>query len=285
MLSTDQLGIPADAAIDLQLHTINSDGTWTPQQLIEHLAREQFALAAITDHDRPDTAAAMQQLALAAGVPLLVAAEMTTVWRGGVVDVLCFGFALDQQELSAVAQDVARRQRENTRAVCERLRESGQFVLDRPEALQAVLDLPSAQQPRGLVALVRERAGIDAAAAEDMVWGAGAGFATTDIATAVAAAQRAGAVCVIAHPGRRDGFVCFDAELLDQLRAEVPIDGIEAHYPAHSPEQTAMYVEYAQKHSLLISAGSDSHGPNKPPIKYPARLCAGLLERLGVRIA
>ena len=38
--------LAADAAIDLQLHTIYSDGTWTPAQLIDYLRSEQFGLAA-----------------------------------------------------------------------------------------------------------------------------------------------------------------------------------------------------------------------------------------------
>ena len=103
-------------------------------------------------------------------------------------------------------------------------------------------------------------------------------------AAIVTAAHQSGAVCLLAHPGRSDGFVCYDRALLDELRSEAPIDGLEAHYPLHTPEQTALYREYAQHHHLLVSAGSDSHGPNKPPIKYPAELCRDLLERLGIQL-
>jgi hypothetical protein len=46
-----------------------------------------------------------------------------------------------------------------------------------------------------------------------------------------------------------------------------------------------MYREYAQRHHLLISAGSDSHKPEKPPVKYRAELCRALLERVGIQIA
>ncbi len=56
-LSTTDLVLAPDDAIDLQLHTTYSDGRWTPEQLIGHLLRDHFRLAAITDHDRVDTAA------------------------------------------------------------------------------------------------------------------------------------------------------------------------------------------------------------------------------------
>ena len=82
-LSTTDLVLASDAAIDLQLHTTYSDGVWAPEQLIDYLVREQFSLAAITDHDRVDTLAALQQLAMKKQLPLLVAAEMSASWQGG----------------------------------------------------------------------------------------------------------------------------------------------------------------------------------------------------------
>ena len=69
-----------------------------------------------------------------------------------------------------------------------------------------------------------------------------------------------------------------------ELRRAVPIDGFEVYYPAHTPEQIAMYLAYAQKHGLLISSGSDSHGPDNKPIKYRAELSRSLLERAGIQI-
>jgi phenolic acid decarboxylase len=63
--------LAADATIDLQMHTTFSDGTWMPEQLIDYLVSEQFGLGAITDHDRVDTAAALQHLAAEKQLPLL----------------------------------------------------------------------------------------------------------------------------------------------------------------------------------------------------------------------
>ena len=105
-----------------------------------------------------------------------------------------------------------------------------------------------------------------------------------DLAAVVEAAHRSGAVCLIAHPGHKDGFVTYDAQMLDKLRQDIPIDGLEVYTPKHTPDQTAMYLDYAQQHRLLISAGSDSHRPDKPPIKYRAELSRGLLERVGIQI-
>ncbi|HEX9134850.1 MAG TPA: PHP domain-containing protein [Ktedonobacteraceae bacterium] len=282
--STHHLVLAADAAIDLQLHTTCSDGTWTPEQLIDYLVNERFGLVAITDHDRVDTVASLQQLATRKQLPLLAAVEMSTSWKGELTDVLCYGFDPEQNELSDLAQDVARRQRENTREVYENLRKIG-YTFPNPHELVALLEKPSAQQPHEMASRLKKQGyGTGDPSAGKILTDAGFFWATIDIAAVADAAHRSGAVCLIAHPGRGEGYTCYDVDLLDELRQDVPIDGFEVYYPAHTPEQIVMYLEYAQKHRLLTSSGSDSHGPEKQPIKYRAELSRGLLERLGIQM-
>lgn len=116
-LSTHNLLLTADSAIDLHLHTTYSDGTWTPKELLDYLAQAQFGLAAITDHDRPDTAVALQELAESQYQPVLVGAEMTTLWQDEntilrrdelsglheMTDLLCFGFNPNRKALHNLA--------------------------------------------------------------------------------------------------------------------------------------------------------------------------------------
>jgi predicted metal-dependent phosphoesterase TrpH len=281
---TPHLVLAPDAAIDLQMHTTFSDGTWTPEQLIDHLVNERFGLVAITDHDRLDTITSLQQLAIQKQLSVLAAVEMSTSWKGELTDVLCYGFDPEQNALIDLAQDITRRQRENTREVYENLRKIG-YTFPNPHQLAALLEKPSAQQPQELVALLKKQCyGTGEPSAGKLITDAGFFWATNDIAAVVDAAHRSGAVCLIAHPGRGEGYTCYNANLLDELRQDIPIDGFEAYYPAHTPEQIAMYQEYAQRHRLLTSSGSDSHGPEKKPIKYRAELSRNLLERLGIHI-
>ncbi len=112
---TTHLVLAPDAAIDLQMHTLYSDGTWTPEQLIDYLVSERFGLVAITDHDRVDTAASLQHLAAEKRLPVLAAVEMSSSWKGEATDLLCYGFDAEKNELNDLAQDILRRQRENTK--------------------------------------------------------------------------------------------------------------------------------------------------------------------------
>jgi predicted metal-dependent phosphoesterase TrpH len=279
------LSLVADAIIDLHVHTIHSDGIWTPGELFDYLVSEQFSLVAITDHDRADTTIALQQLAQSKHLPVLVAVEMTAAWQGEMTDLLCFGFDPVHSELLELAQDVLRRQQDNTREVFENLQRKGYTLPQSPAVLTDLLAQPSAQQPHALVAsLKRQGYGQGEPSAGKIAHEAGCTFATNDLAAVVEAAHCSGAVCLIAHPGRTDGFVNYDVQLLDQVRQEALIDGLEVYYPKHTPAQTAMYLEYARRHHLLNSAGSDSHGSEKPPIKYRAELCRALFERLEIQM-
>ncbi|MGH2486114.1 MAG: PHP domain-containing protein, partial [Ktedonobacterales bacterium] len=119
-----------------------------------------------------------------------------------------------------------------------------------------------------------------------MITTAGYDWMYADAAVIVEAAHASGAVCLIAHPGRGDGFCSFDAPELDLFRTVAPVDGIEVLYPLHSIAQVELYREYVVERHLLASAGSDCHGKldKQAPIKYPAQTCRALLERLGVRM-
>ncbi len=72
---------------------------------------------------------------------------------------------------------------------------------------------------------------------------------------AVALIHRAHGAAVLAHPALFNGNL---AELFAELLT-AGLDGIEAFYPMHRPDQTAQYVALAQRHGLIVTGGSDFH--------------------------
>lgn len=276
------IAIPADWFIDLQTHTHLSDGQWTPEALIDYFVSEGFATAAITDHDRVDTMIDIQRIAHERGFPLLVAAEMTTQWRDRLVDVLCFGFENNPLPLSDLCDRILQAQSDISRQVYRYLVGSGHIPHHDEAELASILNATTSRQPHLLVDLFLRHnpAQHDFSPLKD----AGYKLCTNPIEAVVEAAHRCRGVVLIAHPGRTDGFATFNADLLDQFRAEIPVDGIEVYYPLHTPEQIELYQAYASQQGWLISAGSDSHAPDQPPIKYRADQCTALLARLGIQV-
>src|SRR5690349_8201132 len=74
---TTNLKLDPDAAVDLHMHTTYSDGRWPAQQLIDYLVAERFDLVAVTDHDRVDKVAEIQELAAQQGLPVLSGVEVS----------------------------------------------------------------------------------------------------------------------------------------------------------------------------------------------------------------
>lgn len=77
--------------------------------------------------------------------------------------------------------------------------------------------------------------------------------------------HKAGGLAFIAHPFeyRFDDTINF----INELRKEKELDGIECFHPSANEEKMRILVEYAKKHDLFISGGSDYHGHKKPGIE------------------
>ena len=282
---TSQFTLDPNASIDLHMHTNYSDGKWPAQQLIDYLVVEGYDLVSVTDHDRVDMVASIQDLAAEKNLPVLSGVEMSTQWNGNTGHVLCYGFDSEPDYLSAVTEKVVRKQLENTQEVHDELLRRG-YAFPREEQVLAE-NGGKLRRPSDNGRLLREHgyAG-DWQTALKMIREAGFRTIMANMAETVDAAHRSGAVCLIAHPGRREhGFTFYDPALLDRVRADLPLDGIEVYHPYHSPEIIETYLEYVRKHNLLLSTGSDSHCiPGRMPIKYRAEVSRQLLERLGIQL-
>ena len=282
---TSQLTLEPNASIDLHMHTNYSDGKWPAQQLIDYLVAEGYDLVSVTDHDRVDMVASIQDLAAEKNLPVLSGVEMSTQWNGNMGHVLCYGFDAEHNYLSAVTEKVVRKQLENTQEVHDELLRRG-YAFSREEQVLAE-NGGKLRRPSDNGRLLREHGyAADWQTALRMIREAGFRTIMADMTETVDAAHRSGAVCLIAHPGRREhGFTFYDPALLDQVRAEIPLDGIEVYHPYHSREIVDAYLEYVNKHNLLLSTGSDSHCiPGRMPIKYRAETSRQLLERVGIEV-
>jgi predicted metal-dependent phosphoesterase TrpH len=274
-----------DTPIDLHLHTTYSDGRWTPLALFAELVARHISIAAVMDHDQTLHLPEVLALGAARNITVIPGTEITAVWRGTAAHILCYaspvtGFTSDA--LRIVADSVRSAMIANTNLIYCTLVERGYTFPRQDEILAARGGKPVRA---GDVALLLRESGHATTHSEAMglVYEAGYRQATAPLAQVIAAAHASGAICLLAHPGRGEGEIhrYRPAEIEEMLR-DVPLDGIEVHYPTHSAEEVDAYTALTRRHQLLMSAGSDSHGPNqRMPIAYPASLAAPLLTRLG----
>jgi predicted metal-dependent phosphoesterase TrpH len=270
------------------MHTTYSDGRWSAEELLDYLTETRFGLVAVTDHDRVETVTGIQQLGTQKHVPVLAGVEISAEWRGQMGDVLCYGFDPHHDALRSLANRVRQGQKENAEEVYEELLRRGYQFPRRQELLaKNAGELRVAGDCANL--LIKHGYLSDWPSALEVIRDAGYREFKADMAETVELVHQTGGVALIAHPGRGlrepQEFTFYTPELLDQVRAEMPLDGIEVYYPTHTPELIETYLAYTRQHDLLISAGSDSHGPpGRMPIKYQAELCRRLFERVGIHV-
>lgn len=270
---------------DLHAHSSYSDGDLSPKAVVMAAAERGLRGLALTDHNGIwglDEAAVAAQ---AAGVRLVPGIEISTFYNGDDAHVL--GFA--RQFNASVLRDYLRTTREGCRQRLEvmvaRCHASGfgQVSIKGIEARYAGVTDPSFVSfdlARELVA----RHGLSVAEAHGMVVPPGACYVPygdwlMQPQRAVALIHAAGGKAALAHPGilAREGSKAGLWNLLDELVA-AGLDGIEVRHPFHDKVLTEQLKQYAGKHDLLVTAGSDWHGPSRFPANEAAFGSMGLTE-------
>jgi predicted metal-dependent phosphoesterase TrpH len=270
--------------VDLHLHTVYSDGQWQPDQLFSYLAAEGFTAVSITDHDTVAHQEELLQLGAAAGITVIAGVEVTSRWQGMIAHILCYAKAFTASGLAHLVEETTHDLLENTQAVYAEL-ERRSFRFPRRDEVLADQQGQVLRPIDNVRLLVSHGYAIDLETGLQMIISAGYRIAAAPLPRVVEVAHQSGAVALLAHPGRGGGEITrYGPELLEEtLLPAVPLDGIEVYYPSHSPEQTEALLALANRRGLLISAGSDSHGPmSRPPVRYPGRYCTRLLARCGV---
>jgi predicted metal-dependent phosphoesterase TrpH len=284
--TSERIAIPARAPVDLHMHTLASDGGWTPSALIDHLAGRGFRVAAVCDHDTQRSVVQAIELGKSRGVHVIPGVEVTCGWNDRQLHVLCYGVRPDRTDdasadyralmnridvqLQEVAADAARR----IEADGKPLPNLDDVRAGRP--LWPFHVLSAAIEMKHVPNLTK--------AAELVVALGGTFTAELPLADVVAATHNAGGVCSIAHPGRADAVGIVSEEDIDRIVAETGMDGLEAHYRSYSDQQTALYRRLATERGMFVSAGSDSHAPHRPtnPRPWHAIWVKDLLALMGV---
>ncbi len=282
------LRLAAGSAVDLHLHTYASDGFWDPTVLVGYLAEHGFSVAAVCDHDTQDSVLEAIAAGEKRGVHIVPGTEVTVRWSDRQWHLLVYGIRPDDDRLQAqpflslmadqdarfkaLAVDARRRVEASGRPIPSVGKEINSRTLMPVHVLRAMIT--DKHVPR-----LKEAA--------ELVVELGGNFTTdTPLAEVVDAAHEAGGVCIIAHPGRADLGPALTGEMLDQMLAEAPVDGIEGHYRTYTDADTARYRTMAEERGLLIGIGSDSHAPGAPVDPRPWRAMWGkaLLERLAFAV-
>ena len=245
---------------DLHTHSIVSDGTATPSEIVRAAAKGGIKLLALTDHDNimgvPEALEAGKEY----GVPVLPAVEMDNEWRH---ELHIIGLDVDPNNPTLLrALEIARERRERRNSIIySKLKEAGydvQPLVNRPESVTTKLHIAHALIKAGYATDVRD-------AFSKYLRPGTPGYYTEPRFTpqqVIDIIHLADGLPILAHPCHiRDNPHGLIRELYD-----LGLMGLEAYYPTSSQRQTDMYVSIARQYHLMVTCGSDFHGDNRPGV-------------------
>jgi 3',5'-nucleoside bisphosphate phosphatase len=244
---------------DLHLHTNYSDGTYTPEELVERASRQGLSAIALTDHDTADGCPRAAAACAAIGLEFIAGSELTAEIQGTEIHLLGYCLQIDHPRLlreMAVFQEV--RQQRISEMVA-RLNQLG--VALQADRVFALANCRSPGRPHVGRALVEGGfcATVDQAFERYLKKGRPAWVPKYKISATdgIQLIHEAGGVAILAHPG------------LNQVDEEIPglveagLDGLECYHTKHATSTAEHYIDMARRMDLLITGGSDCHGMAK----------------------
>lgn len=268
--------------VELHCHTVFSDGTLTPAELVARAVKAKLDLLILTDHDSvsggPDLFAAGRE----AGLDVRLGIEINCAGDGAAdrVHVLGYGFRPDAPGFGERLAEFRERRTVRARRMVDKLRALGLAVDydDVRSGAHETIGRPHVADALARQGLVKNRKeAFKRFLAKDKP-----GYVESmgpAPAEAIALIRDAGGVACLAHPQTAGP----ESEL-EALRA-LGLDGVEVHYAAHSPSQVRAYGDWAAGRNLIACGGSDYHGPGtgregRLGVEYEDAQLGPLLERL-----
>lgn len=251
--------------VDLHTHSLCSDGTQTPADLIAEAASSGVTALGLTDHD---TVRGWDEAARAAGdhgIGLVRGMEVSCRFEGVTVHMLSYLHDPEGTELTAVVEQAraARLVRGETMA----LRIAEDYPISWEEIRAAAGEHATIGRPHIADALVRAGVVPDRTAAFESILASGGRYhvplQTISPVDAVRLIHEAGGVAVFAHPlAAARGRVVGDAGMREIIGAG--LDGLEVDHRDNPPEARERLRALASEHGLIVTGSSDYHGTGKP---------------------
>ena len=277
--------------IDLHTHSVYSDGSATVAELIDLAGQHQLHALALTDHDTVEGVAEAQALGASSGIPVLSGVEISTTLRQHAVHILGYGFDAADARLQEWLKPLQEGRDKRNALILEKLQNLGiDITWDEVKELS-----PYGQTGRPHFARVLINKGVVTCFQEAFsrflgrnkpAYASRFSYTATEAITML---HHCGAVAVLAHPGQLDPEMRQQSLVIQELALR-GLDGIELFYPTHTRKMHKKLRTIAQNHHLLVTGGSDYHGPSRANHQMACQATGfcppdGLLTDLQNRIA
>ena len=263
---------------DLHLHTNFSDGTLSPQELVNISLKKKLAAIAVSDHDTVEAIEPAIKAADSKDIEVLPAIELSADYDAKEVHILGYLIDYKSQKLLDKLTFLNQKRVERIVQMIKKLKEFNGIDIEFDEIKEisgkgtiSRLHLARLMVRKGYVKSIIE-AFAKYIGDRSLAYVCGFHFSPPE---AIKLIEDIKGISVLAHP-----YTMRSQELIAGL-VDCGLKGIEVYYPEHSPSQTVYYENLAKKYNLLVTGGSDYHGEIKPGVQLGSiKVPYELVERL-----
>lgn len=247
--------------VELHTHSVYSDGTATPAELIQMAADRNIKGFALTDHDTVEGVQEAIRYGREFNIPVVSGIEISASHRQYSLHILGYGIDPNNQELLDWLARLQQGRNERNRNILEKL--TGMGIPITAQELEEVSGCGQAGRPH-IARLLKDKGYItNIQQAFSFYLGRNKPAWCSRYASlaseAIAILHQAGGIAVLAHPGTIDKSMK-ELPMLFQELVERGLDGVEVFYPTHSRKVKKRLQFLAGKYNLLCTGGSDYHG-------------------------
>ena len=256
------------------MHSIFSDGEFSPAQLIDIAQKNDVTLLSLTDHDTFDGIPGFLKEAEGTGIEAFPGIEITVKFHDFNIHLLAYF-----KDYESIEPELLSRVKDMTEIRERRMRELIEVVNGViPEKFRDTIELDNVKKAaEGVLArphLAREmvRLGIVSStnqAFERYLVKYNVQRENLDAATAISLVRQSKGVPVMAHPGERSySLICPEkgrkkenAPVLVEELKEMGLLGLECHYPYQERMGTVQYfIDLANEFDMIVTGSRDFHG-------------------------
>lgn len=246
---------------DLHTHSVYSDGTFTPAEIIDEAIKIGLSAIALTDHNTVEGLNDFISAATGKDIEIVAGTELSGKYKGKEVHILALFIDPDKFDaVSDLMRNVNDIERKNSKKLVETLNQAG-YDIDYNEIISST---PSGRTNRAHIALALTKKGYASSIKEAFVniLSKEAGYykeperlAALEILEFI---RSINAIPIVAHPLLN----LTESELIEFLSEAKThgLMGMECYYSAYDEEMTQKSLKIAKEFGLLCSGGSDFHG-------------------------
>ena len=261
--------------VDLHTHTLISDGTFSPEQLVQAAVDLKIQILAVTDHDTMDGLERARNYAQDYDIQIISGVEVSSQWsrpntkKSYGVHIVALNMQ-DEAPIRAMLENQKKIRAERAKVICQLLEKCIDFDIYPDVIAQVDGEADRVTRTHIAKALVEKNIVSRPQQAFDRFLKEGkkafVKFEGVGLKETIEIIHASGGLAVLAHPTRYD-LSATNVRYLIELFAESGGDAVELP-PSIEPASTRQMVDrMIQQFNLAVSIGSDFHGDNMPWIK------------------